>query len=247
MLSAALSAKTIDLVRLCMIRFLYVLLAAVLVAFVDVHMATAQRLSTPANDSLHIRSGTLPRLPCAPADSVEIPKESLILDHTPRVGSANAAIEIVQFYDVSCPHCLTFHDRLYKSLRIRYDTSQVAVYFRPFPISAESVPLLASLYHAEEMGRFAHLLESYYRLAPRRMSATTFHLYAATVGMEARPLVQAATSHVYRSRVLTSQQEARAIGVSGTPTVFVDGREIPPSSLKESCMTQIIDALLPDA
>ena len=230
-----------------MTRFLYLLLAAVLLAFVDSRPASAQLFSTPANDSLHIRSDTLPRSPCAPADSVVTPTESLILEHTPRVGSVNAPVQIVQFYDVSCPHCLTFHDRLYKLIRIRYDPSQVAVYFRPFPISAQSVPLLATLYHAEEVGHFAHLLESYYRLAPRRLNATTFHLYAATVGLEPRHLVRAAMSGVYRTRVRTSQEEGRSIGVSGTPTVFVNGRQIPPSSLNESCMIQMIDDTLPDA
>lgn len=230
-----------------MTRFLYVLLAVVLLAVVDARSASAQRFSTSANDSLHIRSDTFPRLPCAAADSVVTPAESLILEHTPRVGSANALVEIVQFYDVSCPHCLTFHDRLYKLLRVRYDTSQVAVYFRPFPISADSVPLLATLYHAEEVGHFAHLLESYYRLAPRRLNATTFHLYAATVGLEPRPLVRAAMSDVYHTRVRMSQEKGRAIGVTGTPTVFVNGRQIPPSALNESCMIEMIDDTLPDA
>jgi len=246
-LSSLRSKNTTHLVLLRMIRLLYTLLVFLVVASLDVRTSSAQLISTPANDSLHIRSDAAPIGPCVIPDSSVTPNESLIMNHTPRVGSANAPVEIVQFYDVSCPHCLTFHDHLYKLLRVRYDTAQVAFYFRPFPIAQESVPLLATLYHAEEMGHFSHLLESYYRLVPRRLNATTFHLYAATVGLEPRPLVQAAMSDVYRARVRQSHQEGRAIGVSGTPTIFLNGRQIPPSSLNEACMTRIIDEVLPDA
>ena len=208
-------------------------------------------LPSPAADPLHITSRPVPRQPCE-IDMAAPPPDTLHLGalydaSALRIGSEDAPVKVAQFFDVSCPHCLTYHDHVFKALIAAYDTTDVAYYFYPYPLSRESVPLLQTLYFADRHGRFPHLLESYYRLQPRALNTTTFQMYATLSGVSDADLLKVAQSSVLQRRVRSSLTLARDLKVVGTPTVLINQTRVPIRSLNASCLKQTIGSVLSDS
>jgi protein-disulfide isomerase len=51
------------------------------------------------------------------------------------VGNADAPVTIVEYSSMTCPHCATFHETVYPTLKSKYiDTGKVRLVFRPFPL-----------------------------------------------------------------------------------------------------------------
>ena len=50
-------------------------------------------------------------------------------------GSRNAKIKIYSYQSLTCPHCATFHRKVYPLIKKDYiDTGIVQIYFKPFPL-----------------------------------------------------------------------------------------------------------------
>ena len=50
-------------------------------------------------------------------------------------GNENAKIRIYSYQSLTCPHCATFHAKIYPLLKKDYiDTGIVKIYFKPFPL-----------------------------------------------------------------------------------------------------------------
>ena len=50
-------------------------------------------------------------------------------------GNDNAKIKIYSYQSLTCPHCATFHAKIYPLLKKDYiDTGIVKIYFKPFPL-----------------------------------------------------------------------------------------------------------------
>ena len=50
-------------------------------------------------------------------------------------GNENAKIKIYSYQSLTCPHCASFHNKIYPLLKKEYiDTGIVKIYFKPFPL-----------------------------------------------------------------------------------------------------------------
>ena len=50
-------------------------------------------------------------------------------------GNENAKIKIYSYQSLTCPHCATFHSKVYPQIKKDYiDTGIVRIYFKPFPL-----------------------------------------------------------------------------------------------------------------
>ena len=55
-------------------------------------------------------------------------------------GNENAKIKIYSYQSLTCPHCATFHAKIYPLLKKDYiDTGIVKIYFKPFPLDLASL------------------------------------------------------------------------------------------------------------
>lgn len=156
------------------------------------------------------------------------------------MGSADAPVKVVEFFDVACPYCRKFHNGIFKALYTTFDTSKVAFYFRPFPISRKSVKPLRSLYYAETQGEFPSLLEFLYTFQPRSWTPKTFYYISEATDLDPEALFKAAHDSTYSRLVTRSYRSAQDAGVRGTPTIFINGRKISKHSLNKSCIKKTI-------
>jgi protein-disulfide isomerase len=74
----------------------------------------------------------LPQAPAAPHAAAPPP---VTLDPRRSLGSAHARVGIVEFSDLQCPYCRSFHQDTLPSLKARYiDTGKLRYSYRDFPL-----------------------------------------------------------------------------------------------------------------
>ncbi|MEO7723097.1 MAG: thioredoxin domain-containing protein [Chthoniobacterales bacterium] len=145
-------------------------------------------------------------------------------------GAANAPVTIEEFGDYQCPPCGKLSEPLNQVERDF--AGKVRIIFRQFPLEVHPHAALAA-YAAEAAGlqkRFWEMHDLLYQeqeawskaAAPEGM----FVGYAKTLGLDAAKFRQDMQSKEVKERVATDQKRAAKVGVSVTPTVFVNGRSL---------------------
>ena len=156
----------------------------------------------------------------------------LDLDAQPRLGAADAPVEIVLFEDFRCPSCATFTERVYPGLVqefVRPGTAQV--YFVNFPVLGEAsrhVAEVAECVGEQSESAFwdmkAPLMRSQGELDSASRVYDLVATYAPGVDMEE---VRTCVDEDRRIEQLNAEiAAAQRLGVSGTPTVMVDGETV---------------------
>ena len=147
-------------------------------------------------------------------------------------GRADAPLLIEEYGDFQCPPCGFFHPIL-KRIEGEYDT-RVRVAFRHYPLRnmhkyADEAARAAEA--AAVQGKFWQMHDLLFEKQNEWKDAPAvrpiFMNYARTLGLDLGKFTQDIDSEVIRERVMAHEQHGTARGVSGTPTVFLNGREIP--------------------
>ena len=61
-------------------------------------------------------------------------------------GDADAPITVIEFASVTCPHCATFHETIYPTIKENYiDTGKVNFVFREFPTAPAELSVVGSM------------------------------------------------------------------------------------------------------
>jgi protein-disulfide isomerase len=143
----------------------------------------------------------------------------------PPLGRADAKVTLVEFSDFACPFCQALRPELERF--VREHEGRVKLFYKPFPIASHPRSLEAAL--AGEWAR-AHgvFWPMHDRLFshPHELSDDDLAADARALGADPDDLLAALADGRDRTRVAASQAEARAGGLVGTPTLFLNGRRI---------------------
>ena len=138
-------------------------------------------------------------------------------------GPADAPVTIVEFSDFQCPYCKTVVKTL-KELTTKY-SDQVRWVFRNYPIAGlhPDAPLVHEAARcAGEQGKFWLYHDLAFERAPAA-SPANLREYAAEVGVEATAFSQCLDSHKHRAAIARDLEVGSRLGVTGTPTFFING------------------------
>ena len=104
---------------------------------------------------------------------------------------------------------------------------KVRLVFKDFPLGFHegALPAAEAARCAGEHGRFWEYHDLLFVAQPA-FSTTDLLGYAARLGLPAEPFAACVESARYRDAVKADAAEARAAGVRGTPTFFVNGRRL---------------------
>lgn len=183
---------------------------------------------------LHYASGTstssLPALNLGAAEAQEADIDtSSIVEMT--LGSEDAPVEVIEYASYTCPHCASFHNNVFKSLRSDYiDTGKVhfvyrEVYFDRYGLWASMVARCGG-----EM-RFFGISEILYAeqsdwLASRDPATIADELrkIGRKAGLEQETL-DACLSDAAKAETLVAwyQENAQADDIDSTPSFIIDG------------------------
>ena len=166
----------------------------------------------------------LPTKPSAPIEPGADPPHA--------VGPANAAVTLEEFGDFECPPCGLLHPGL-KTIEREFG-SRVRIIFREFPLVPTHAHALAAARAAEAaglQGKFWEMHDMLYETQKTWHEAfdvrPIFEGYATKIGLDLERFRRDSTSDAVEQRIFQDGKRAHSLGVKGTPTVYLNGREVP--------------------
>jgi len=147
------------------------------------------------------------------------------------LGSESAPVEVVEYADFQCPHCGEFANIQFPTIKEQLiNTGRLRWRFRDFPLGFpwSRVSALAGQC-AGEQGKFWEMEEALFQhqsdwAATSRNPTSAFRDLARGIGVDLDKYNACMDSQRYAGRVEVSHAEGAALGVTGTPTFFVNGR-----------------------
>jgi len=146
-------------------------------------------------------------------------------------GPANAGLTIVEFSDLECPHCKTAQPVIEKLMG---DFPNARLVFQQFPIEAAHPWAFKAATWAQCIGQennaaFWKFVNGVYddqlNIDPQNADAKMKE-HATAAGADAARAATCAASPETAKAVRESFELGKSVGVTGTPTVFLNGRKI---------------------
>jgi protein-disulfide isomerase len=162
--------------------------------------------------------------------------EELSYDKQPLLGEKDAPIKIVEFGDYKCPACQVFDEQIFPQIEADFITDGTAAfYFMNFPfIGADSTTAALggeAVYEQdkEQFWKFHHAL--FKNQGPENEQwATTERILeiaeTSTEGLDMKKLKDDIEEETFKDQVTADKQVLEQYGFKGTPTVFINGKEV---------------------
>jgi protein-disulfide isomerase len=162
------------------------------------------------------------------------------------MGEPDAPITMVEVSDFGCVHCTTFHNETAIPLKEQYvDSGDVQWVALPYALGTTTIPAAASAMCANEQDQYFNYANALFGIDPveARLSPEGYQQAAQEVGLDVEAFNSCMEDGRYMSIVNSNRDAARNVGVSGTPTFFLNGEEIS-GAQPLSVFSQMIDGLL---
>jgi protein-disulfide isomerase len=148
------------------------------------------------------------------------------VDGAPVSGTADAPVTLVEFSDFHCPFCRQVQPVLAQLLE-RYP-DKVRLAYRDFPLDGahpRARRAAEAAHCAREQGNFWEYHDVLFA-HPSQATPEDLKRYAAQVGLDRVRFEGCVTERVHRPAVQRDFEEGVRLGVTGMPTVFVNGRSL---------------------
>ncbi|HEY6004404.1 MAG TPA: thioredoxin domain-containing protein [Anaeromyxobacter sp.] len=154
----------------------------------------------------------------------------------PPLGNPAAPIALVEFSDFTCPYCQAIRSGLEAFVRAR--ANRVKLFYKPFPIESHpgALECAQAAEWAREKGQFWAMHDAVFGNSGAHTVDDLADL-ARSLGLVPAELRDAISDKRYVPRIRESQGEARAAGIRGTPTLFLDGRMLVLTDYSEEGLT----------
>lgn len=143
----------------------------------------------------------------------------------PPLGDADAPVAMVEYSDFTCPFCQIVRPVLESFVAAR--KGRVKLFFKPFPIEthAGALEIAQAAEWARDQNLFWPMHDALFS-SPGGHTPEELAAVAKDVGGDPKSLLAALADGRYLPKIRASQAEARAAGIKGTPTVFLNGRPL---------------------
>jgi protein-disulfide isomerase len=166
------------------------------------------------------------------------------------LGSPNSSVTVEEFADFQCPTCGVMHPKM-KELNSIYG-SRIKFIFRNYPLA---IPAHDKAYDAAVAAEAAGLQGRFWdmqNLLFTNQAAWTsnpdyrkvWEGYASQIGLDIEKFKNDMAGLNAKSRVDADLQRGRALNISSTPSIFINGVSIPFEQMNIETLRQVIDAEL---
>jgi len=162
-----------------------------------------------------------------------------------QLGPDDALVTLIEWSDFQCPYCARSAP-VVAAVHKKYG-DQVRIVFRHYPMAFHRDAQLAA-----EAGVAASVQGKFWEYQDQvwahfgNLSRADLESYASAVRLDMAKFKAALDEHRYRNVVMAEAAAAEALGVGGTPTMFLNGQPIVGSHEQED-LERIIDAHLGNA
>jgi len=168
---------------------------------------------------------------------------SVSLDDDPSFGPPTAPITIVEFSDFNCPYCRKWHAETFYQLIAAYP-DMIHFVYRDFPItSPESFIAAQAANCAGEQGGYWKFHDALLT-GELGLGREAYGQYADLLGIDSLALLACVDAERYADEVEADARYAASLGVTGTPTFFINGIPLVGAQALPQ-FAQIIDTELP--
>ncbi len=144
------------------------------------------------------------------------------VDDDPSIGPDNAPITVIEFSDFNCPYCRQFNQVTFKALMDAYP-NQIHFVYRDFPITSQESYIAAQAAEcAGDQGAYWAFHDALFS-GQYNLGRDAYQAYAEALGLNSDALLACIDSDKYGDEVQKDAHDAASLGVTGTPTFFVNG------------------------
>ena len=166
-----------------------------------------------------------------------------IEEHDHLRGARDAQVMLVEYGDFQCPYCARAHAALTKLMK-QHD-GKVALVYRHLPLSdlhpfAEKAAEAAEAAGAQ--GKFWEMHDALFE-NQGMLDEDTLPAVAANLGMDAGRFARELDEGKHSARVQAEAKQAHALGASGTPSFFINGKRYHGDSDQASLAAALQEAL----
>ena len=160
------------------------------------------------------------------ASATPVDSDSTV-DDDPFLGPRDAPVVMVEFSDFNCGFCRRFHHETLPLLLNLYPDELLYVY-RDFPVVGGGEVGLAAAQAANCAGEQGAYWEYHDALFSGTfgLNRDGYSLSADALGLDSVALLQCLDSGRYADEVMHDWNEGRSLGVTGTPTFFINGTRL---------------------
>jgi protein-disulfide isomerase len=188
-----------------------------------------------------VKSGTVqPKTPAVADQGAGAPNAangdvSKIGERDAILGDPNASVTVVEYADFQCPYCERFFSDAGTKIREQYvKTGKVKMIYRDFSfLGPESTASAEAAECAKDQGKFWAYHDAIYNTEAvdakennGNLNRSLFLGLAKNLKLDTDAFTSCMDSNKYTSVVTKSTTDAQALGVSSTPTIFVNGQKI---------------------
>lgn len=173
---------------------------------------------------------------------------STVPDNPHSRGGANAKVTLEEYGDYQCPPCGQLYPDL-KTIEKEYG-DQIRFVFRQFPLQMHKHAFVAA-HAAEAAGLQGHFWEMHDMLYQNQINWSVaedahpiFIQYAKMLGLNVDRFTRDMDSQEIANRVLADIERGKSVGVEGTPTVFINGRQMRPEAVNPDGLHKALDFML---
>lgn len=169
-----------------------------------------------------------------------IQRANILIKDAPFRGETTAPVTMVKFEDFECPFCRSVQPILEELLK-RY-AGRVRIFHKDLPLEElhPKAQLAAEAARcAGDQGRFWQYHDTLYHQAPK-LSPIDLKAYAKDMGLDSTAFDRCLASGKHKSVVQQDLNEGVKLGLTGTPTFFINGRELS-GALPVEAFSRVID------
>lgn len=174
--------------------------------------------------------------------------DQLVRPDSAMTGAPTAKVTLVEWGDFQCPSCAAIEPVLSTIVDAYGKNPDFNFVFRhlPLPQHANARSAAEAAVAAGAQGRFWDFYSLLYRNQKEWTDSSNplplFVGYAKAIGLDATTFSTALTNHTYASLIAREYEDARTLGVSHTPALFLNGTEL--RDVTFGGISQAIDAAL---
>ena len=165
------------------------------------------------------------------------------------LGVPTATVTVEEFADYQCPTCATVHTKM-KEINALY-SGRIKFIYRSFPLTQihkNAYDAAVAAEAAGSQGKYWAMQDQLFGNQQAWANSTEvrklFDQYAAKIGLDVTKFQNDMAGLPAKTRVDTDMQRGKALGISGTPTIYINGNKLAFEQMEVNAMRQIIDAEL---
>ncbi len=145
----------------------------------------------------------------------------------PAAGNPDSGVTVLEFADLQCPACRAANELVKKPL-LQQQGNRIRFVFKHFPLQQIHRFALEAAEASEcaaDQGKFWEFVDMTYERQDQ-LSSKAIRDWGEELGLDAETFDRCIRSHIKRAFVLSEYEEGTKGGVSGTPTFFVNGKQV---------------------